>query len=189
MSPLVLNRDDVPSRDAGLPPDDEGRALVDRLYADHGAMLLSYVTRLTSDPYQAEDVVQETMLRAWRNAGRLTSGRGSVAGWLMRVAHNICVDRFRARRARPDEVAADAAAAPFLEDHASAVVDSVVVAKALSRLGPAHREVLGVVYFADRTAAEAAELLGLPVGTVKSRVHHALRRLRLHIDELMDDPA
>ncbi|GLY77525.1 sigma-70 family RNA polymerase sigma factor [Actinoallomurus iriomotensis] len=189
MSPLAPERHRRPSRDTGPLPEDEGRTLVHRLYADHGAMLLAYVTRLLSDPYQAEDVVQETMLRAWRNAGRLSSGQGSTAAWLRRVAHNICVDRFRARRARPAEVAADAAAAPSAEDHAGAVVDSVVVARALSRLGPAHREVLSVVYFADRTAAEAAVLLDLPVGTVKSRVHHALRRLRLHIDELMDEPA
>jgi RNA polymerase sigma-70 factor, ECF subfamily len=59
----------------------------------------------------------------------------------------------------------------------------VFVARALARLSPEHRAVLREVYFADRTAAQAAEVLGLPVGTVKSRVHHALRRLRLHLAE------
>jgi RNA polymerase sigma-70 factor, ECF subfamily len=185
MAPLMVERGGRPTGPTGRPPEE----LVHRLYADHGASLLAYVTRRLSDPYQAEDVVQETMLRAWRHAEHLSPERGSVAGWLTRVAHNICVDRMRARRARPDEVAPDPEMPRSLEDHASAVVDSVLVTEALSRLSKAHREVLLLVYIADRPAAEAAAMLGLPVGTVKSRVHHALRRLRLHIDELMDEPA
>jgi RNA polymerase sigma-70 factor, ECF subfamily len=188
MSPLTLDRDSRTGGGARALPADPG-ALVDRLYAEHGPALRAYVTRLLFDPYQAEDVVQETMVRAWRNAGQLSPERGSVAGWLMRVAHNICVDRLRARGSRPDEVAPDGADLRSLDDHASAVVDSVLVAEALSRLTPAHRDVLLLVYFADRTSAEAADVLGLPVGTVKSRVHHALRRLRLHIDELMEESA
>lgn len=76
-------------------------ALLSTLYADYGPALQAYVTRLLSDPHQAEDVIQETMLRAWRNADVLVPERGSVAGWLMRVAHNIAVDKIRARKARP----------------------------------------------------------------------------------------
>ena len=189
MSSLTLERDGRPTGGARPLPEDDPGALVHRLYAEYGSALRAYVTRLLFDPYQAEDVVQETMLRAWRNAAHLSPERGSVAGWLTRVAHNICVDRMRARGSRPDEVAPDGAELQSLDDHASAVVDSVLIAEALSRLSPAHREALLLVYFADRTAAEAAEALGLPVGTVKSRVHHALRRLRLHVDELMDEPA
>jgi RNA polymerase sigma-70 factor, ECF subfamily len=159
------------------------RTLVDSLYTTHRASLLAYVTRLLSDPHQAEDVVQETMLRAWRRASVLTPEYGSVSGWLMRVAHNIAVDKIRARRARPAEVEETAATPQTLDDHAGGVIDSVFVARALARLSPEHRAVLREVYFADRTAAQAAEVLGLPVGTVKSRVHHALRRLRLHLAE------
>jgi RNA polymerase sigma-70 factor (ECF subfamily) len=158
-------------------------ALVRRLYADNVPALLAYVTRLLSDPHQAEDVVQETMVRAWRNAELLVPERGSVDGWLMRVAHNIAVDKIRARKARPDEVEESAAAPGRYDDHAAAVVDSVFVARALNRLSPAHREILRVVYFADRTAAQAAEILRLPIGTVKSRTYHALRRLKVCLDE------
>jgi RNA polymerase sigma-70 factor (ECF subfamily) len=166
-------------------PAQDPQALLQTLYADHAPALRAYVTRLLSDPYQAEDVVQETMLRAWRNAELLVPERGSVNGWLMRVAHNIAVDKIRARKARPDEVEESAAAPRSLDDHASAVVDSVFVARALARLSPAHREVLRVVYFADRTAVQAAEVLGLPVGTVKSRTYHALRRLKVCLQEEM----
>jgi RNA polymerase sigma-70 factor (ECF subfamily) len=175
----------VRTRRTATPPP-EAQDLVRRLYADHGSTLLAYVTRLLSDPHQAEDVVQETMVRAWRNAEVLVPERGSVNGWLMRVAHNIAVDKIRARKARPDTLEETATGPRTLDDHAAGVVDSVFVARALARLSPAHREVLRQVYFADRTAAQAAEALGLPVGTVKSRTYHALRRLREFLGEELD---
>ncbi|MEV0406054.1 sigma-70 family RNA polymerase sigma factor [Actinoallomurus sp. NPDC050550] len=158
-------------------------ALVRVLYAEHGPGLLSYVNRMLSDPHQAEDVVQETMLRAWRNADRLTPECGSASSWLFRVAHNITIDKIRARKARPAEVEETAAAPSPLDDHAPAVVGSVFLARALSMLTPEHREVLVQVYYADRTASQAAQILGLPVGTVKSRAYHALRRLRACLDD------
>jgi RNA polymerase sigma-70 factor (ECF subfamily) len=161
------------------------QALLNALYAEHAPALIAYVTRILSDAHQAEDVVQETMVRAWRNAELLVPERGSVYGWLIRVAHNIAVDKIRARKARPDEVEETAAVPRSHEDHASAVVDSVFGARALARLSPAHREVLHTVYFADCTASQAAKELGLPVGTVKSRTYHALRRLKAFVEEEM----
>jgi RNA polymerase sigma-70 factor (ECF subfamily) len=170
---------------AGKPAVQDPNAFLRALYADHGTILRGYVTRLLADPHQAEDVVQETMLRAWRNAELLVPERGSVSGWLIRVAHNIAVDRIRARKARPEEVEQSAAVTPSFDDHASDVVESMFVARALARLSPAHREVLRLVYFDDRTAVQAAAELGLPVGTVKSRTFHALRRLKVYVEEEM----
>ncbi len=169
--------------DEPAPPVD-AHALVTSLYAEYGATLLTYVTRLLSDPHQAEDVVQETMLRAWRNADRLTPERGSVSGWLTRVAHNIAVDKIRARKARPAEVEETAAEPRAMDDHASSVVEALFVSGVLDRLSPAHRETIREVYFADHTAAQAAEVLGLPVGTVKSRIYHALPRLRACLEQM-----
>ena len=206
MSPLTLERDSSeafstgpahtvrPSgrpcsgrvRRAGPPaPCPDRQALLRTLYDDHATALRAYATRLLADAHQAEDVVQETMLRAWRNADAMVPERGSVGGWLMRVAHNIAVDKIRARKARPDEVEESAAVPRTLDDHAAEVVDAVFVARSLARLTPAHQEVLRVVYFADRTAAQAAAELGLPVGTVKSRTHHALRRLKVCLEQEM----
>jgi RNA polymerase sigma-70 factor (ECF subfamily) len=167
----------------GAMSEDDRHALIRSLYAEYGVMLHTYVNRLLRDPHLAEDVVQETMVRAWRHAERLRPCRDSIMHWLKRVARNVVVDRIRARRSRPEEVE-ESEAAFSSADHATAVVESMFVADALSRLSPAHQEVLRIVYFCDRTAAQAAELLELPVGTVKSRVHHALRRLRLHVEEL-----
>lgn len=155
--------------------------ILDEVIRAHGAAVHSYVTRLTSDRYLAEDIVQETWLRAWRNVDRLTEDRGSVRAWLLRVAHNVAVDLYRSRQARPTEVEL-----PEQELEGVAVVPSpseevetrIVVGTILDHLSAAHRATLVEVYFADRTALSAASVLGVPVGTVKSRVHNALRLIR-----------
>jgi RNA polymerase sigma-70 factor, ECF subfamily len=158
-------------------------ATIDSVIAAHGTALLTYATRLMGgDRHSAEDVVQETWLRAWRHIDRLTEDRGSVRGWLMRVAHNIAIDQHRRRKVRLTEVdphdLPDVAVIPAPSEE---VDTRVVVDAVLDNLSAAHRNTLVEVYFADRTARSAASVLGVPVGTVKSRVHHALQTLR---DEL-----
>ncbi|MBB5959275.1 RNA polymerase sigma-70 factor (ECF subfamily) [Saccharothrix tamanrassetensis] len=153
-------------------------ALIRSLYEEHGRALLAYATRLTGDRAAAEDVVQETLVRAWRHPDALVNGRGSVRGWLLTVTRNIVTDRIRARAARPREVAETPATPPVERDHADSVVNSVVVLEALDRLSSDHRDVLVEIYFRGRTVTEAAQALGVPPGTVKSRSHYALRALR-----------
>jgi RNA polymerase sigma-70 factor (ECF subfamily) len=155
-----------------------GAEVVAALYADSGPAVLSYVTSLLGDRYLAEDVVQETMLRAWRHCGQLSEEKGSVRGWLMRVAHNIAMDKLRMRRCRPTEVAESAAPELAVSDHAEAVVTAVYVRMALGRLPARHRAVLEQVYLNGLTAAEAAAVLGIPEGTVFSRAYYGLRMLR-----------
>jgi RNA polymerase sigma-70 factor (ECF subfamily) len=125
------------------------------------------------------------MLRAWRKSDTLSPDRGSIGGWLYTVARNIALDRIRARQARPTEVdeSYGSAAAWSVTDHADETVDAVFVARVLAVLSPNHRAVLREVYYADRTCGEAAKVLGIPEGTVKSRLYYALRRLRLAIEE------
>lgn len=156
---------------------------IDSLIRTHRAPLLAYATRLTNgDRHAAEDVVQETWVRAWRHLDRLTDDRGPVRSWLMRVAHNIAIDQYRSRRARGTEVqlpdqesAVTSRPCPAPDDE---VETRIVVSAVLSQLPEMHRDTLVEVYFADHTAATAASSLGVPVGTVKSRVHNALRILR-----------
>jgi RNA polymerase sigma-70 factor (ECF subfamily) len=153
-------------------------ALIRSLYEEHGRALLAYATRLTGDRAAAEDVVQETLVRAWRHPDALVNGKGSVRGWLLTVARNIVTDRVRAKAARPQEVAESPTTPPIERDHADQVVDSVVVLEALDRLSSDHRDVLMEIYFRGRSVTEAAQALGVPPGTVKSRSYYALRALR-----------
>lgn len=157
----------------------DGEELIRSLYRDHGRSLLAYTLRLTGDRGIAEDVVQETLIRAWKNAEKLHSGQGSVRGWLLTVARNIVTDRVRARASRPQEVGGDYVDVPAeSRDPADEVVDMMVVLGALDGLSAEHREVLVATYYRGQTVAEAARTLGIPPGTVKSRTYHALRALR-----------
>jgi RNA polymerase sigma-70 factor (ECF subfamily) len=164
----------------------EGNAdelLIRRLYHEHGGALLAYATRLMGDRSLGEDVVQETLIRAWRHPENLVEEKGPVRGYLFTIARNIAVDRHRARRARPAEVAESVLSTPVAADHADAVVDSMVVLSALDALSAEHRKVLQAIYFEGRSVDETATSLGVPAGTVKSRSYYALKRLREVISE------
>jgi RNA polymerase sigma-70 factor (ECF subfamily) len=156
-----------------------------QLYDEHAAVLLGYARRLTAgDEQRAEDAVQETMLRAWRHPEAFREGRGSPRAWLMTVVRNIVVDDVRARRARPTEVAGDQTER-LVEpaDDIEAAVQSWTVTEALTSLSPSHRAVLVATYYRGLSVAEAAEELGIPAGTVKSRTYYALRALQLALSE------
>ncbi len=153
------------------------------LYAEHAAALLGYVMRLTGDRHQAEDVVQETLLRAWRHPEALSGERGSPGAWLRTVARHLVVDAARARRARPHEVGDAPLAAVTVDDGTDRAVLAWEVTEALQTLSEPHRAVLLETYVRGHSVAGAARALGIPSGTVKSRTHYALRALRLALEE------
>jgi RNA polymerase sigma-70 factor (ECF subfamily) len=154
------------------------------LVARHGNDLLAYVIGLTAGNRQeAEDVVQETLLRAWRHADTIDPSVGSVRGWLMRVARNIVIDRYRSSRGRSTEVLTEVADQLSEDDHSDVLVTAMVVRHALARLRPEQRAAIIEVYFYGRTAAQAAKALGIPIGTVKSRTYYGLLALRALLEE------
>lgn len=163
----------------------EERALRD-LYLEHGAALYSYVLRmLGGDTHRAEDILQETLLRCWTKQNVTDSEGMAVRPWMFRVARNLVIDAHRTRRARPLEISGNS----WLDDMCAEADDiermlsSVVVQEALRSLTPAHREALRATIFADRTTQQAADALGVPQGTVKSRVYYALRSLKSTLAE------
>jgi RNA polymerase sigma-70 factor, ECF subfamily len=164
---------------------DEDAELLRALHAEHGDALFAHALRLTGgDRQRAEDLVQETMLRAWQHPESLDPGRGSVRAWLFTTARNLAIDAWRRRNARAGEVITDSPPEQPGVDDTDRVVESWLVAEALARLSKPHREVLVECFYAGRSVAEAAQRLGVPAGTVKSRTYYALRSLRLALEEL-----
>ncbi|SDZ61094.1 RNA polymerase sigma-70 factor, ECF subfamily [Asanoa ishikariensis] len=167
-----------PSAGSGAPGDAD--ELMRVLYREHAGPLLMFVLRLTGgDRQRAEDVVQETLLRAWRNADRLnTSTQPSLRPWLVTVARRIVIDEHRSVQARPQEMY-DQDLTRFAEaDETDQVVRRMTITSAFKTLSPVHREIILATYFRGRTVPEAAAELGVPLGTAKSRVYYALRALR-----------
>ncbi len=161
-------------------------ATVDGLYDEHAAALWRYARRLTGDEARAQDVVQETLLRAWQHPEVADNNERSARAWLFTVARNIVIDetrtaRFRRELSTPDDVGAFEGACP---DEVDAAMDRLLIGDALARLTPEHREVVRRSYLQGWTTAEIAADLGIADGTVKSRLHYALRSLRHALREM-----
>jgi RNA polymerase sigma-70 factor (ECF subfamily) len=166
-------------------PDSQAE-LMRRLHDDHAAALWWHALRLTGgDRARAEDVVQETLLRAWRNPQVLDAE--SARSWLFTVAKRIVIDEWRTVRSRSEVPAAElpdqGRYAPD-QDEAEQAMLVFSLAEALERLSPAHREVVVECHYRGHSVAEAARRIGVPEGTVKSRLHYALRALRLALEEM-----
>ncbi|MBI3750146.1 MAG: sigma-70 family RNA polymerase sigma factor [Chloroflexi bacterium] len=157
------------------------------LYGRHGTMAYSIALRITGDAGTAEDVVQEAFLGVWRNAGRYEPGRGSVRTWLMAIVHHRAIDSLRRRRATvalpegTDGTTPAVLALPDVWNEVAAGLDRDAVQSALGSIPTRQREALELAYFAGLTQVEIAERLGLPLGTVKSRMRLGLLALRAEL--------
>ena len=156
-----------------------------RLWDQHAAALWRYAWRLTGDSAHAEDVVQETLLRAWQRPHVLNNGQ-SPRGWLFTVARNMIIDDRRSARHRNVVASTDEEGAPeqSTPDEVNAALDRLLIADAMAQLSTEHRAVIERSYYRGWTTAQIAADLQIAEGTVKSRLHYAVRALRLTLQEL-----
>ncbi|MCX2925126.1 sigma-70 family RNA polymerase sigma factor [Streptomyces sp. NEAU-W12] len=153
-------------------------AFIEDIYEQYGLLLVRYAARLLdSDWHKAEDILQEAMARAWKHA-RFLGPRGEhIRPWLFTVVRNLVIDHHRAPQIRPLELV------PVEEpdtawDGTDSTLTSHIVLEALRELNEQQRTVIQLMYYLECSVAQAAEHLGIPPGTVKSRAFYAMRALR-----------
>jgi RNA polymerase sigma-70 factor, ECF subfamily len=162
---------------------DERAALLRAVHDEHGQALLRYVLRLTDGQKQfAEDVVQEALLRLWRKSEILEQPSESARAWLFTVARNLVIDDRRSARYSRELMTGE-----LPERHSADVItpafDKWILSEALLSLSVEHRTAIVRAYYLGQTVAEIARQEQLPEGTVKSRLHYAVRALRIALQE------
>jgi len=145
------------------------------LIREHGGAVVAYARATAPDHWVADDAVQETFLRAWRYRDSF-QGSGSFEGWLVRICRNCLVDLVSRRVDEP---------MPNTPDVAEVVPDPIELYDLIARLPLHQREVIALCGLLGYDYAGTAELLGVPIGTVRSRMHRA----RAALAELVDDSA
>ena len=158
---------------------DEGAfdALIERV----GDQLHSVARRILRDPYLAEDATQRALLEAWRNLPRLRDPDRFEA-WLYRLLVNACHAEARHERRQVASLRLLESDEPSVHDSAARLATQQQLDQAFRRLGIEHRTVVVLIHYLGFTAGEAADAMGTPVGTVRSRLHYALKELRAAIE-------
>src|SRR5262249_32871692 len=137
------------------------------------------------DRHRAEDLVQETLLRAWKHIERIDVDRDTTRSYLLTIARNVVSNAWRAEQRRPRLVSdPDAVAAVPAADNVDALVEGWLIRAALDRLSTERRGVVQAVYYDGQPVASAARRLSVPEGTVKSRAYYAVRALRAVFEEM-----
>lgn len=147
-------------------------------YSRYGARLLVYARRLSADGRGAEDLVQDVFLAVWRKAASYRPDRGGVPGWLFSILRNRVVDLWRRKGGWVEESGFDFRLLESQDPGDQERLGAVAVRQALLRLKPEQQEALRLAYFGGLTYEETARRLGLPLGTLKSRIRSGLLTLR-----------
>jgi len=161
---------------------DEGLRAADAAYR---RLLTARARRILGDPALAEEAAQEALVRAWRSCSTFDPAGGPLRAWLFTIVHHVAVDLARSRARRPSlpHAAADSESVTrATATHEDAVVLRHQLVDALSGIGDLHRHVVVETVLKDRSHAEVAAELGVPPGTVRSRLHYALRQLRARLE-------
>jgi RNA polymerase sigma-70 factor, ECF subfamily len=157
------------------------------LYREIAAAVFGLVGRVVRNPAQAEEVTQEVFVELWRTASRLDPARGTARAWIMTCAHRRAVDRVRSaeRAARRDDLAGRRdQGRPYdqVAEQVEATLEREQVRRSLDALTDLQREAVVLAYYGGYTHREISELLGVPSGTVKTRLRDGLLRLRDHLE-------
>jgi RNA polymerase sigma-70 factor (ECF subfamily) len=156
-------------------------AAFDAVFTQLGPSVYGVVKRVVRDPAQSEEVTQDVMLEVWRTAAKFDAGRGSATSWVMTLAHRRAVDRVRSVQ-KDAERALRQATADIPYDEVTETVESSLdrerVRRCLGSLTELQRETVTLAYYRGCTYGQVAALLGVPTGTVKTRMRDALIRLR-----------
>lgn len=139
--------------------------------------LYAIARRILRDGYAAEDAVQDALVRAWRDVRGLRD-REKFDAWLHRLLVNACNDQVRRRRRRPLEVPVPAIDPPAVEDRLGQLVDRDALERAFLQLTVEQRAAVVLTHYVGLSAPEVAQILGVPVGTVHSRLHYGARAMR-----------
>ena len=181
----VLSNSDVSDGELILRVGSGDRSAFDALYRRYSRPVFGLALRRLGDRGRAEDAVQETFASVWRAAGSYKPERGPGAPWLYAVARNAIVDNGRARREppvdAPDEVAGDDGPA----ERAESGWIAWRVHRALAELPENERQVIELAYWGGRSQSEIADLLGIPLGTVKTRTRTGLSRLAAVLEDVL----
>jgi len=157
-------------------------AAFDAVYDQVAASVFGIVRRVIRDPAQSEEVTQDVLLEIWRNAAKFDAERGSAIAWVMMVAHRRAVDRVRSVQKESERERRAAAAADIPYDEVAEAVESSLeherVRRCLGSLTGLQRESVTLAYYGGYTYGQVAGLLGVPTGTIKTRMRDALIRLR-----------
>ncbi len=171
----------------GPSTDEAAEARMHEIYREHGRSVYFFLLSLTLGNHQAaEDLTQETLLRAWRHLDILNADVRTLRPWLYTVARRLAIDALRARASRPVMTGVELDDLPNSEDAIERMLNAATVRRALPRLSPEFQQVIIEMYYHGRTTKETAELLGIPEGTAKSRAYYALRALRSAIGAIGD---
>ena len=172
------------------------RVALEGLYDRYSRAIYSLAMNLLRDPGAAEEVAQDVFFNVWRRAGSYNSRRGSVPAWLFSIAHNRTIDELRRRKRDQARVQAgfDLARMETRQgedpvDYVNAQFQRGEIDDALRTLRPEQREVVVLAYFGGLTQSEIASKLGHPLGTVKTRMRLALRKLREVMGPQMQESA
>ena len=163
--------------------DGDSDAVIRELYSHYAKALHGYVGQFCPDRASADDIVQETFIRAWRYLPQLSADDRPIRPWLYRVARNLLIDANRAAQARPVTVPEEPAGGIGTDSGLDEVLDRQLVSAALQHLSPAHQSVLVETFYRGGTMATVARELGIPHGTARSRLHYALEALRKQLQE------